>query len=116
VAIRIDVAGDMAKDDVSHSEPTRSLGNTYRNTSGKIRIVTIQIHSATDSAGYIWVYCDSSPSPTTKIGVIGVGIEETGGMYPPYQAITFVVPPNYYYKAVADDYPVLDDWHEWDLH
>lgn len=114
-------------DDVSQGDVTGSRaidGTVYQNTSGKIRIVTVQcVLTKTNAAQYSRVtFCsDANASPTTQIGRMALQPDTAalGGDLIVEMAFTFVVPPNYYYKATethTGDVSTLSDWFEWDLH
>lgn len=103
---------DIAKlDDVSQTEPSRVVGTIYRNTSGKIRIVTISV-SFSASGTIAEVFCDANSSPSTRIIVVSTSPDRIT----PF-AITFVVPPNFYYKLFESSATIgIVEWFEWDLH
>lgn len=97
-------------DDVSQDQPTRALDTVYQNTSSKIRIVTVCCILAEDDQ--VNVYCDENASPTTLLGGIENEASATADL-----AITFVVKPNYYYKATSfAGSPSIRKWTEWDWH
>ncbi len=98
-------------DDASHTEPARELGTTYRNTSGKIRFVTITCNSSTDDPS-MEAYCDANSTPTTRIARNKFDTDTS--IY--YLTFSFVVLPDYYYKVDSDTGLTLYEWHEWDLH
>jgi len=120
-----------ALDDVTGAEPTRALNTIYQNTSGKIRLVIIEVGywlqtSDTvltgDSLGAAKI--GSASPPTTVVATVGIytyGITSaTSGIIRGNDAATFIVPPGYYYKletSISGDgqTPVLHDWYEWDL-
>lgn len=97
-------------DDVSHSEPTRVSGTIYHNGS-KIRLVTITVEADQDESGNLVVLCDADASPSDRIGNIHVDYATARR-----EAVTFVVPPDWYYKATASANASIYEWHEWELH
>ncbi|MBA7476037.1 hypothetical protein ES707_11412 [subsurface metagenome] len=97
---------------VSHSSPSRSLDSTYRNTSGKIRLVTVTLDINSGESGSALAYCDASSSPSTFVAKVSMD-DDVGNV--DYAAFTFIVPPNYYYKVVFGK-GEIEEWHEWDLH
>jgi len=100
-------------DDVTHSEPARALDTVYINNTGKIRLVTITCLYTNNQAEILAVLCDSSNPPTITIAESGHDVFAAGA---DRGAITFIVPPNYYYKALSSvGTPTLREWHEWDL-
>lgn len=97
---------DTAFTAISQTEPARSIGTQYQNTSGKIRIVTV---GALAEGGYrnLMVYIKSTSPADDEMGRQDI-LENKEGM------VTFVVPPGYYYKV--DGTATKQEWHEWDLH
>ncbi|MBA7622117.1 hypothetical protein ES703_29488 [subsurface metagenome] len=107
-------AVDAKLDDVSHAEPTRALGTNYHNNSGKIRLVTVTVKVETGGGNYFEAsaYIGSSSPASTLIGAFS-------GSYDPEvtsNAITFIVPPGYYYKVTEVGQGLKSEWHEWDFH
>ncbi|MBA7567545.1 hypothetical protein ES708_09260 [subsurface metagenome] len=97
--------------DVSHSEPSRSLDSTYRNTSGKIRLVTVTARAGSGGHPYIVAYCDATSSPTTIVAKACTSDD----YQVPVNCLTFIVPVNYYYEIHCAG-GSIEEWHEWDLH
>ena len=101
---------------------TRAVdGTVYQNTTDWIMVVTIAAKFVTDVGSSTLVFvCDAGAAPATDIGslrlsgaagTLGDDIEVT-------MSHTFVVLPNYYYKATATGAgggtsPTLDEWFEW---
>ena len=92
-------------DDISQTEPTRVLGTEYQNGT-KIRLVAVSVQDAA-GVSYITLYIKSSSPADDVMGTHYVADSE-------YQMITFIIPPNYYYKVVGNNV-TLHEWHEWDL-
>lgn len=95
---------------------SRAIDSTvYQNTTDMIMIVTVTIKNTVGDTGDVYVifYCDANASPTTMIGGVREhNITATNALFP----FTFVVLPNYYYKAVNDgtyNDGALQDWFEW---
>ncbi len=128
-----DKLDDMSASDVTGSRAVN--GTVYQNTSGKIRMVLVQVRTRVndDGAGsisgtsFIQVHCDAATPPTTLITQGGLDIEiDDGGQsaaafVQSYASLVFAVPLNYYYKATGSNVtngivPVLGTWFEWDLH
>lgn len=87
--------------------PSRVLGATYQNTGTKPRFVSVAL--AGSNVNVTNVYVDSSATPTTIVGVYGIG----SGNVPGIQnngSIFFIVLPGYYYKALGG---TLLTWTEW---
>lgn len=101
---------DAKLDDVSVSQPVRALDTIYRNTSGKLLLVTINLFAADDDSVQFLV--GAATPPTTIIGLeYPAG---TGGSV--YGTQTFIVPPLYYYEALtASGTPSLYKWTEFVL-
>lgn len=97
---------DAAFTAISQTEPARSIGTQYQNTSGKIRIVTVGALASGGSRN-LMVYVKSSSPADDEMGRQDI-LENKEGM------VTFIVPPNYYYKV--DGTATKQEWHEWDLH
>ena len=88
-------------------------GTVYQNTSGKIKLVAINIRVPTGSIAGIELFTDSGASPSTKICEVGSYNTSSGILS--FQAC-MLVQKNHYYKA--DDgatSPTLYDWMEWDF-
>ncbi|MBA7579744.1 hypothetical protein ES708_21620 [subsurface metagenome] len=105
---------DAKLDDVSHDEPARDFAETYRNNSGKIRLVSISIRmDAGGGEGTVEVRSDANSTPTTVIVEQGLVRPGIGGI----EAVFFAVPPLYYYRILDIQDPCsIEEWHEWDLH
>ncbi len=96
-------------DDVSHAEPSRALDTIYQN-GAKIRIITVSLHLG--DLDLIYVHIGSGTPPTTIVAQAYNTIADSF-----YMPISFVVPPNWYYRVWdAAGAPSFQDWHEWDLH
>ena len=93
---------------VSQTDVTSSRafnGTVYQNTSGKVMIATVQAYSA--GSGNVTLYCASGSSPSVIVG---------GMATPIVNSCTFVIPPNYYYKAtIGLGSPTVNSWVEWTL-
>lgn len=103
---------------------SRAINGTAYQNSTKIRIVTIQCSFVVTNAAEhqtLTICCDANATPTTQIGQLGLtaGSSALGDDLTSRQAITFVVPPSYYYKATdthtTSPAITLADWFEWDL-
>jgi hypothetical protein len=105
---------DGKLDDITQSQPLRALGDTYQNTSGKIRIVAVAIRATLSSSRITrTALCDASSTPTTVVA--SISLWEDAGLSDSRDAtFVFVVPPNYYY-TVATTSETLVSWTEWDI-
>jgi hypothetical protein len=111
-----------AQSDVTGS---RAIDATvYQNTKDFILIVQINVQCDIDDlsdAGnsLVTVHCGSATPPTDQVGIIGITHNSgTTGTFYAGLSITFVVLPDYYYKATASNVvgggaPTLLDWFEW---
>lgn len=99
--------------DLTDSRPTRVYGNTYQNTSGKIRFVTIIVDIATNEKGDLSVYVEDNATPTELVARVSVDDTEANI---DYASVSFCVPPGWYYKTDGDPYIIIDEWTEWELH
>lgn len=91
------------------SDPSRSLGTDYQNTTGKnlLVMVTVQVSRGTSAAannfGRATAYMDTASSPTTVVGWVEQLQVQTGANNEDYQAptmmLTFVVPNGSYYRV-----------------
>ena len=95
---------DAKLDDFSVAQPTRAIGTTYQNTGGKIRLVSVTIDV---SSGYVQALCDANSTPTTVVAYTDAIHAIT---------LTFLVPPNYYYKLNKSGTATSANWTEWDEH
>jgi hypothetical protein len=85
----------------------------YQNTSGKIRQVNVTVQCVNGAYQQIEAYCQSTSPPTISVDIGNWNhLTSTG-----YVRVSFVVPPNYYYKVLAASGTLtLYKWIEWDLH
>ncbi len=105
---------------ISQASTSKVIGTEYQNTTGKIMSVALTIYmSSVTGTCDDSIYCSSiTPASTgTRVGrTVLVGIVNainTG-------VVTFLAPPNYYYKIVNQDTGTgssqLTSWTEWILH
>lgn len=109
------------------SDPSRSLGTDYQNTTGKNLVVsvTVQVNRGTSAAannfGRATAYVDTSASPTTVVGWVEQLQVQTGANNEDYQAptmlLTFIVPNGSYYRVSssgtgASSGATLKEWSE----
>ena len=97
---------------VAYATPsgTRVKSTIYRNTSGKIRFVDIVCYG-TDVDDALDVFVGVGTPPTVLVAAyISTSATEF------YQTLTFIVPPNYYYKANESNATItIPKWTEWDI-
>lgn len=107
-----DTAIENLLDDVSPSSFTPTSNTVYRNTSGKIQIIILRVRGTSTTAGCTAdLFSDASASPTTRIGV-AQHMGESSDSVNWWGCITWVVPPNYYYKIALTNIttPVCTVW------
>ncbi len=75
----------------TQSSPVRAKNTVYQNTTGKIMFVTITINLPATASGA--VYSDSANPPTTPMAY-----GSNSNLQPTYQAVSFHVLNNNYYK------------------
>jgi len=101
---------------------TRAIGTTYQNTSKKALIVyaVIDLYSGTTASHYAQIDAFIGPTDTPNINIlrarnlINDSTADNTQTYP----ITFIVPPNYYYKitsTLSTGTATLSLWHEAEL-
>lgn len=93
---------------VTPSTPTRALGTTYQNTSGKVLRVTPSIEVSatslllTGSKIKVELISDSATTPTTVRGTVG---QSVAGVLSLTNAntisVSYDVPPNHYYRTLT---------------
>jgi len=89
------------------SQPGRAKSVVYQNTGATARIVTIRY--AVDVTGVMLVEVGAADPPTSDIAL-------HGGVAGVSYAITFVVPPGYYYRANENAAIVtIGEWTEFQL-
>jgi hypothetical protein len=88
------------------SKPSRALGTTYQNTTGKPMFVTVtmQCLNSTGSSAY----CDTANPPTTRVAATSTG----GSGASTWTPMSFWVLPGYFYLA-QNNGGTLVDWTEW---
>ncbi len=95
---------------VAYASPsgTRVKDTVYQNTGGKIRLVMIGM--ATNATGWAIAYYGSANPPNIPLGALKDNNADGRGV------ITFIVPPNYYYKITEQASLVtILDWIEGDI-
>lgn len=96
---------------VAWSEPTRALDTVYRNTTGKIKVVSVSI--VCDDGEMADLLLGSSSPPTTRV----LSLSNQLGLSSVVLSGTIIVPDDYYYKVASSwGAPSKLEWHEWDLH
>ncbi len=90
-----------ATDFLTMTQPSRSLGSVYHNTSAKPMMVTV---TGTNTANTTYAYLGATSSPATVVAQIGNGAQGF--------CITFVVPPAYYYEVASSSGSIVA-WTEW---
>ncbi len=105
-------AVDNKLDNVYTAQPPRAMDSIYHNNS-KIRVVVVSFRQSEMGAqGIDEARIGSSSPPTTEVAKTS---EDQSG-YPPYNCMTFIVPPNYYYTIVSlITPPDIEYWTEYDL-
>lgn len=118
---------------VSWATPAYAFDTIYQNTSGKLRLVVIEATCrviATDGdcdgySGYGVVIGPTTPPGghvyQAELRAELHGLTVTTNYMKNYLTTAFLVPPDYYYEAVAYQFedgelPVLMTWNEYDLH
>lgn len=87
----------------TQSQPTRTLGTIYHNTSGKVIFVSIVVLISNNAT---FALCDTVTPPVITVGTL----QMVGGGQ---GTLTFVVPNNYYYEVPTSVGAVLQHWTEW---
>jgi len=83
-------------------------GTVYQNTTKKWLKIIISLHTRrkiedADSAAYIRAFIGATSSPASEVAIVGAGGQVAGGtgMGTEYGTMTFLVPPDWYYKVGA---------------
>jgi hypothetical protein len=108
----------------TQSDPTRSFGTTYQNTTGKLLLVVVTVKTkgpnTLDGYGRAIAQIGSSSPPTSEVGRVGVeGAVETVGTFPIFiDTLSFIVPKNFYYRVITEQShsfftPILSSWVEY---
>lgn len=97
---------------ITQSAPGKAKDTVYQNTTGKLLAVVIGVGLGA-AVSQCTVYCDAANPPVTQVGY-GYNPGMAGGMG---VTISFVVPPNYYYKLTTSAGTlVVSSWIEYTLH
>jgi hypothetical protein len=89
----------------TQTQPTRALGTTYQNTTGKPLFITV--HVRLQSNGSATFFTDAAPTPTTNVGFVwSVTADVT-------HSISFWVLPGNYYRSTSGGTVTLGTWTEW---
>lgn len=100
---------DSKLDDISVSAPTRALGTVYRNTSGKIMVVTVTLQCLNTETITSLVKSDSASTPTVVRAAVQIQNVSGTTILP----VTFLVQPSDYYSVSHNGDETKYAWHEW---
>lgn len=91
----------------AYTSAQRVFGTVYQNTGATARYVGISVsNNSLTTIENITIVCDANPMPSTQVAIQSVFINSTG-------AITFVVPPGYYYSVSVGVDCAFKLWVEW---
>lgn len=106
--------------DVFNFTPLRTENTVYTNTSTGSRLISITVQANISTAGAVGqsiVYVSATSTPSTPVAETYLYVNDSGNDIAAIidNTMTFIVPPNYYYRAVDEQNTSIKYWVEYSL-